>query len=217
MPKSELRLAGGEYAPVAARIALFHAKYPDGRVITELVSKTAREVVFKAEVFRTAKDPVAAATGWASERFGDGEVNSVACLENTETSAIGRALANLGFLASVQRPSLEEMEKAQRARNRQVESAGTRSAFPATVRSSKPGASDSARDGNRLLQRRADELSDVLRLLETAGRSGARPERIRSLRSRILRSNLHSSKIERLERRLRHWLTIRTAAPEYES
>jgi hypothetical protein len=49
---------------------------------------------------------------------GDGEINAVACLENTETSAIGRALANLGFLASRLRPSAEEVAKATRARGR---------------------------------------------------------------------------------------------------
>lgn len=206
MPKSELRLAGGEYAPVAARIALFHARYPDGRVITELISNTEREVVFKAEVFRTANDPVAAATGWASERFGDGDVNSVACLENTETSAIGRALANLGFLASVQRPSLEEMEKAQRARSRQTESTSTPFTLAPTLRSSKLSVSERAHGGDDQLQRRADVLSDVVRLLETAARSGGRPERIRSLRSRLLRGDLRSREMERLERRLRRWL-----------
>ncbi len=50
--------------------------------------------------------------------MGDGEINAVACLENTETSAIGRALANLGFLAARLRPSVEEVAKASRARAR---------------------------------------------------------------------------------------------------
>ena len=69
-------------------------------------------MIFRAAVFRAAEDREPAATGWAAERVGDGEVNAVACLENTETSAIGRALANLGFLASRLRPSAEEVAKA---------------------------------------------------------------------------------------------------------
>ena len=106
------------YAPVAERITLFYETFPRGRIITELMSRTERDVVFRALVYRDASDGDAAATGWAAEREGDGEINTVACLENTETSAIGRALANLGFTASRERPSAEEMAKASRARVR---------------------------------------------------------------------------------------------------
>src|SRR5919199_6087824 len=116
MAKGDLDLDGGEYAPVAERITLFYARYPTGRIITKLVSRSEREVVFQALVYRAAHDARPAATGWAAEREGDGDVNTVACVENTETSAIGRALANLGFTASRQRPSREEMEKAARGR-----------------------------------------------------------------------------------------------------
>ena len=99
MPKSDLPI-GGEYAPVADRIALFYERFPAGRIITQLTMHNEREVVFRASVYRTEKSRMPAATGWASEKFGDGDINTVACLENTETSAIGRALANLGFTAS---------------------------------------------------------------------------------------------------------------------
>jgi hypothetical protein len=104
------------YAPVAERIELFYERYPSGRILTEMVERTEREIVFRAAVYRTAEDAEPAATGWAAERVGDGEVNAVACLENTETSAIGRALANLGFLASRLRPSAEEVAKVARSR-----------------------------------------------------------------------------------------------------
>ena len=106
------------YAPVAARVELFYERYPTGRILTELVQRTDQEIVFRAAVYRAAEDREPAATGWAAERVGDGEINAVACLENTETSAIGRALANLGFLASRLRPSAEEVAKATRARHR---------------------------------------------------------------------------------------------------
>src|SRR5687767_11240647 len=118
MPKADLSINEGEYAPVAARIRLFYDRYPTGRILTHLVRRTELDVVFRAEVFRTAGEREPAATGWASEREGDGDVNTVACLENTETSAVGRALANLGFTAARERPSREEMEKAERARGR---------------------------------------------------------------------------------------------------
>src|SRR6185312_11764263 len=106
------------YATVAERIRLFYERHPLGRIQTELVSRTSNEVVFKALVFRTAEDSLPSATGWAAEREGDGEINLVACLENTETSAVGRALANLGFTAARERPSAEEMRKSSRLRHR---------------------------------------------------------------------------------------------------
>src|SRR5688572_16428562 len=89
-----------DYATVAERITMFYERYPTGRILTRLHSRTEREITFRALVFRDSADAKPAATGWASEREGDSEINEVACLENTETSAIGRALANLGFTAS---------------------------------------------------------------------------------------------------------------------
>jgi hypothetical protein len=118
MPKTTADFDPESYAPVAARIELFYERYPTGRILTELIQRTDQEIVFRAAVYRAAEDREPAATGWAAERVGDGEVNAVACLENTETSAIGRALANLGFLASRLRPSAEEVAKATRARAR---------------------------------------------------------------------------------------------------
>src|SRR5687767_15858772 len=112
-----------------------------------------REVVFRASVYRTEKSRTPAATGWASERIGDGDVNTVACLENTETSAIGRALANLGLTASWNRPSREEMDKAQRERARRVaEPAARRSPAAAAPR---PGLTVAAHGGAGAAEERA--------------------------------------------------------------
>src|SRR3954468_21619922 len=117
MSKSDAFFNAEQYATVAERIELFYSRYPEGRINTELVAREGGEITFKALVYRIASDAFAAATGWASEKEGSSDVNSVACLENTETSAVGRALANLGFTASGKRPSREEMEKAERVRS----------------------------------------------------------------------------------------------------
>jgi hypothetical protein len=106
------------YAPVAARIGLFYERFPMGRIETQLIDRSDRGVVFRAAVYRGPDERRPAATGWAAEREGDGEINTVACLENTETSAVGRALANLGFTASKHRASVEEMAKVARERTR---------------------------------------------------------------------------------------------------
>lgn len=103
------------YEPVHERIARFYADHPDGRIHTELLTQGPRWVV-RAAVFRKAQYPAGdpCATGHASEVDGEGPVNRTSALENAETSAIGRALANLGYAAGRQRPSREEMTKAAR-------------------------------------------------------------------------------------------------------
>ena len=204
------------YAPVAERIRLFYQAHPLGRIETQLVSRTDCEIVFKALVFRTASDPWAAATGWAAEREGDGEVNLVACLENTETSAIGRALANLGFTASRQRPSAEEMGKAARRRMRLIQA---RRPWPREARHREPGRASSppnaapppdetSADDRRRWQL-ADATLDALRMLGDAERAGLAPRRAESLRDR-LRAGLSLRAIERLESALRRWVMART-------
>ena len=166
------------YAPVAERISLFYEAFPRGRIVTELMSRTERDVVFRALVYRQAGDADPAATGWAAEREGDGEINTVACLENTETSAIGRALANLGFTASRERASAEEMAKASRARVR----------FGIV----KPNASALVADLNSLITR-----------AEALGLRAARAERWR----RQVGSGEHPDEVlVRCERRLRLWV-----------
>ena len=104
------------YEPVQTRLTKFYEKYPDGRVITELIGdmKDLSTVVFKAVLYQDSaqmKDNTPLSTGWATETKGDGYVNKTSHLENAETSAIGRALANIG-LAGALRPSREEIEKA---------------------------------------------------------------------------------------------------------
>lgn len=190
MAKSDLNLpGGGPYALVASRITLFYERFPEGRIVTELVSRTPTDVTFRAAVYRTPADREPAATGWASEREGDGDVNAVACLENTETSAVGRALANLGFTAALQRPSAEEMAKVARARARVAEAAPSRrAAADAAVR------------------------ADVRLLLGRAERAGLRPARSAAVRALLDRVDPPAGKLEEIERWLRRWLERRQAA-----
>lgn len=211
---------GSEYAPVAERISLFYKAYPTGRIITELISRTDRDVVFKATVYRSTEGEPAA-TGWAAEREGDSEINVVACLENTETSAIGRALANLGFTASRQRPSAEEMTKASRARVRaqresfgvsRAESEGARQAVIPTLVAkragpgSKPAAEPNSVDESEHEAPLSHAQLDVLALLEAAKRAGASAARVSSLDDRV-RGGVSLRSIERLEGALRRWMS----------
>jgi len=181
----DFNLAG--YAPVAERITQFYEAHPGGRIVTELVSRSANEVVFRASVYRDASEAGPAATGWAAEREGDGDVNEVACLENTETSAVGRALANLGFTASRLRPSAEEMVKAARVRAR-------------------IGRQRLAVQEPEVVRKRAMYARDLQNLVCAAERLGLRPVRGARWREQLASSPPDEQRLMLLERRLRDWI-----------
>lgn len=189
MGKADVDFDREGYAPVAERLRLFYAAYPAGRILTELVSRTPEDVVFKALVYRTPTDREPAATGWAAEREGDGEINRVACLENTETSAIGRALANLGFTAARQRPSAEEMAKASRVRARL--------------------ASIPASDERALL------IADLFAAIRRAARLGVRPARIARWQTLVASNPPSLHTLVDAEHRLRAWIASQTPIQPY--
>jgi hypothetical protein len=101
------------YETVDSRIKKFYELHSEGRIITELIAYSDQAFIVKASVFRDSKDTNPSATGLAEERVGASPVNRASALENCETSAIGRALANLNF-ASKARASVEEMDKVNR-------------------------------------------------------------------------------------------------------
>jgi hypothetical protein len=103
-----------DYETVETRLAKFIADYPDFRIDTELESFANDRFIVKAYIYRTYADGVAFSTGLAEEKITDRGVNSTSALENCETSAIGRALANAGYAAKGKRPSREEMGKVNR-------------------------------------------------------------------------------------------------------
>jgi hypothetical protein len=100
-----------DYETVESRLEKFWKEFPDGRVSTELEVCEAHRYVVKAYLYRTYLDQVAYSTGFAEEKDSDRGVNATSALENCETSAIGRALANAGFATKGKRPSREEMVK----------------------------------------------------------------------------------------------------------
>ena len=106
-----------DYETVEERIRRFYKDNPDARITTELVSADGdpgrTRWIVKAYVFRDSERDKPDATGYAFEVDGSGMTQKAAALETCETSAIGRALANLNYSGN-KRASREEMAKVQR-------------------------------------------------------------------------------------------------------
>jgi hypothetical protein len=102
------------YETVEERLNKFWELHPNGRVATEIIHYDEKRVLIKASLYRNVDEPNPTSTGFAEEVFGSSPVNKTSFVENCETSAIGRATANMNLSVKGKRPSREEMNKVQR-------------------------------------------------------------------------------------------------------
>ena len=100
-----------DYETVEERLVKFWKDHPDGQIHTQVLEHTSGRFIVQASVFRTEADPRPWTTGLAEETIQGRGVNATSALENCETSAIGRALANAGYATKGKRASREEMSK----------------------------------------------------------------------------------------------------------
>jgi len=98
------------YMMVKDRITDFRKDHPEWPLITHLEKMEGGNVVFSCKVKNDKGEIIA--TGWAWETVSSGYINKYSAVENCETSAIGRALANLGYGTDGAYASYEEMQKA---------------------------------------------------------------------------------------------------------
>lgn len=84
--------------------------YPQGEIVTELLSNENGTCVFKAIV--NDNEGKNLATGTAYEKEGSSFINKTSYIENCETSAVGRALGIAGFGIDTSIASAEEVANA---------------------------------------------------------------------------------------------------------
>jgi hypothetical protein len=100
-----------DYETVEERLVKFWKDHPDGQIHTKVLEHTASRFIVEASIYRTEADARPWTTGLAEETIQGRGVNATSALENCETSAIGRALANAGYATKGKRASREEMSK----------------------------------------------------------------------------------------------------------
>ncbi|MDQ3257550.1 MAG: hypothetical protein M3R15_27310, partial [Acidobacteriota bacterium] len=132
------------YIPVAERVEKFYERFPQGRILTQIVEHDSESgfVLMRAEVFRAPDDAQPAATGHAFEVRSESYVNKTSYVENCETGCVGRALALLGFEVKRGIASREEAEKGARvpAPDKDVRSASRPAAAATTATATATGA-----------------------------------------------------------------------------
>lgn len=102
-----------EYQTVQERIDLFRQRFSEGRFEIEMVHMSETQVVMKASVYTLFDSEFPTCVDFAEERVGSSPVNKTSFVENCATSALGRAISQLGgeFSPTNKRPSREEMQK----------------------------------------------------------------------------------------------------------
>lgn len=120
-----------DYETVEERLRRFKGDHPSSQVITELVENTGNigktRWIVKASIWKDREGDRPDSTGYAFEVDGiGGFANTTSALENCETSAIGRALANLNYNGN-KRVTREEMAKVQRMNQERADYVTTQS------------------------------------------------------------------------------------------
>ena len=105
----KIDIRGKQYAEVAQRVTAFRKLEPNGEIRTQMLSFEDGVCVFRATIFDG--EGKILASGHAYEKEANGSINKTSCIENCETSAVGRALAFCGFGSSDNIASAEEMRK----------------------------------------------------------------------------------------------------------
>lgn len=105
------------YVKVNTRLLAFLAKYPNGRIVTEASFNEKGALTIKASIYKNDTDANPMGTGHAFLERLDGDKVG----EYTETVAVGRALAFMGFHAEKSIATSEEMTRFDERKGRRGE------------------------------------------------------------------------------------------------
>ena len=110
MDMKTINIHGKQYVEVKERVKYFREHYKDWALTTELLELTDNRCVIKATVLNPENRIIS--TGIAYEMLGSSHINKTSFVENCETSANGRALANLGIMIETSIASADEVKYA---------------------------------------------------------------------------------------------------------
>ena len=100
-----------QYETVASRLRRFRTDHPDWTIMPEIITVDDEVVRMQVSIgyFSEAGSYVALAMAHAEEYRAASEINATSALENCETSALGRALAFIGYGSADSIASAEEV------------------------------------------------------------------------------------------------------------
>jgi len=110
MKLKTVNIKGKEYVEVNERIKYFRKAYPKYSLTSEVIEKTSDSILIIASILN--EEGRLIANGLAEENRGSSYINKTSYVENCETSAWGRALANFGIGLDTSVASAEEVTNA---------------------------------------------------------------------------------------------------------
>jgi len=111
-------IKGKQYVTVNERIKYFREHFKGYSLLSEIEQISQDKVIFKASIVNDSDKIVA--TGFAMETQGSSFINKTSHVENAETSAWGRALANFGIGVDASVASADEVANAIKQQNNNI-------------------------------------------------------------------------------------------------
>ena len=105
----KIQIQGKDYITVNERVKEFRKLHPQGQILTQIMANADGQILFQAKII---VDGVLVATGHAKEVEGSTFINKTSALENSETSAVGRALGMFGIGIDTSLASADEVANA---------------------------------------------------------------------------------------------------------
>ena len=107
-------IKGASYAEVNQRIKAFRMLYPEGFIVSDMISNEDGVCIFRAEVgyYNENGDLITLGVGHAYEKENSTFINKTSFIENAQTSACGRALGMAGIGIDTSVASADEVQTA---------------------------------------------------------------------------------------------------------